>query len=99
MHVSVCSPARFYFLYAVVVAALSAGFCSGCGRGAHANTTEKPTAPELPVIRAAVLEIQPAIWPAVVRTQGSLAADEVAIVGAKVAGRVNDVNFDLGDAV
>lgn len=85
-----------YFLFAIVSCV---GWASGCGHGAHATTTEKPKAPELPVIRAAVLQVQPANWPAVVRTQGSLAADEVAIVGTKVAGRVNTVNFDLGDEV
>jgi len=86
-----------------VVAACSllliAAFASGCGHGAHAETVEKPKAPELPVIKATVLEVRTATWPAIVRTQGSLAADEVAIVGAKVAGRVNAVNFDLGDEV
>jgi RND family efflux transporter MFP subunit len=99
MHFSVWTQTRSHHLAAVVAAVLCAGFFSGCGAGAHANTAEKPRAPELPTMRAAVIEIQPAIWQAVVRTQGSLAADEVAIVGAKVAGRVNDVNFDLGDAI
>jgi membrane fusion protein (multidrug efflux system) len=99
MHVSVSSPARFFCLSSLLLASLSIGVFSGCGPGAHATTAEKPKTPELPVISAAVLEVQPAIWPAVVRTQGSLAADEVAIVGAKVAGRVNEVNFDLGDAI
>jgi membrane fusion protein (multidrug efflux system) len=99
MHVSVWSQARPYLICSLLLASMCTGLFIGCGRGAHANTAEKPKAPELPVISAAVLEIQPAVWPAVVRTQGSLAPDEVAIVGAKVAGRVNEVNFDLGDAV
>jgi RND family efflux transporter MFP subunit len=99
MHFSVWSQVRLISYCAVLAMLLCTGFMSGCGPGAQAHTTEKPKAPELPTITAAVLEMQPAIWPAVVRTQGSLAADEVAIVGAKVAGRVNDVNFDLGDAV
>jgi len=83
----------------LVAAALCIGLISGCGHGAHTTTTEKPKAPELPVISAAVLQVQRANWPAIVRTQGSLAADEVAIVGTKVAGRVNAINFDLGDRV
>src|SRR4051794_10839374 len=99
MPASVWLQARPVLLSAAAVAVLGGGLSAGCGRGAHANTTEKPKAAELPVITAAVLEVQPASWPAVVRTQGSLAADEVAIVGAKVAGRVNEVNFDLGDAI
>jgi len=72
---------------------------SGCGRGAHADTALKAKPNEPPVVQAAVLTIRPTSWPTIVRTQGSLIADEVAIVGAKVAGRVNEVNFDLGDAV
>jgi membrane fusion protein, multidrug efflux system len=72
---------------------------SGCGRGAHADTTPKAKPSEPLVLKAAVLTVRRTSWPAVVRTQGSLIADEVTIVGAKVAGRVNEVNFDLGDAV
>jgi RND family efflux transporter MFP subunit len=34
-----------------------------------------------------------------VRTQGTLAADEVAVVGTKVAGRIAMVHVDLGDVV
>jgi membrane fusion protein, multidrug efflux system len=74
---------------------------AGCSGGAHADTTLKAKAKsdELPVVQAAVLTVRRTSWPAIVRTQGSLIADEVAIVGAKVSGRVNDVNFDLGDSV
>lgn len=38
-------------------------------------------------------------WPQTVRVQGSLLGDEHAIIGAKVAGRVHEVQFDLGTAV
>lgn len=38
-------------------------------------------------------------WPRVVRVQGGLRADEHAVVGAKVAGRVKDVHVDIGAAV
>lgn len=93
--------ARSSAFYLLLFAACCVGLTSGCGHGSQATTVEKekPKAPELPVIRVAVLEVRPTIWPAIVRTQGSLAADEVAIVGAKVAGRVNQVTFDLGDRV
>lgn len=91
--------ARLSATYLLFVIASCVGWASGCGHGTNTSTTEKPPAPELPVIRAAVVQVQPATWPAMVRTQGSLVADEVAIVGAKVAGRVNTVNFDLGDEV
>jgi RND family efflux transporter MFP subunit len=38
-------------------------------------------------------------WPRVIRVQGSLAADEEAVIGAKVAGRVDKVNVDRGTPV
>lgn len=52
-----------------------------------------------PPIRAEVLTIARAAWPTIVRTQGSLFADEVAVVGAKVAGRIADVHVELGDVL
>jgi len=69
---------------------------SGCGSGhAGAPPAEKKAEPE--AIRTEVTLVEAAPWPTVVRTQGSLIADEVAIVGAKVAGRVDEVDVDLGD--
>jgi membrane fusion protein, multidrug efflux system len=38
-------------------------------------------------------------WPLVAKVQGSLFADEVSTVAAKVAGRIVEVNCDLGDEV
>jgi RND family efflux transporter MFP subunit len=72
---------------------------TGCGGGAHADTKPTKETREPPPLKAVILTVEPAPWPAVVRTQGSLIADEVSIVGAKVGGRVNEINFDLGDAV
>jgi RND family efflux transporter MFP subunit len=71
---------------------------AGCGSSTHGDSPQ-PKSTDLPVIKAVVARIEPVNWPAVVRTQGSFIADEVTIVGAKVAGRINEVNFDLGDAV
>jgi len=90
--------AAFAFPVALAAFVCLAGI-SGCGGGAHANTKPAKETREPPPLKAAVLTIEPALWPAVVRTQGSLIADEVSIVGAKVGGRVNEVDFDLGDAV
>ena len=78
---------------------LGAAAVTGCGHGAVAETKETATPAEIPELRAAVLIVEPSKWPTVVRAQGSLIADEMAIVGAKVAGRVSQVNFDLGDVV
>lgn len=78
------------------------GLCivAGCG-GTHADVTAKndQAAKELPEIKAEVMRVEATLWPATVRTQGSLIADEITIVSAKVAGRVNQVDFDLGDRV
>jgi RND family efflux transporter MFP subunit len=71
---------------------------AGCGGGAHTDAL-KTKANEPPHLQAVVATVKPMSWPAVVRTQGSLIADEVTVVGAKSAGRVSEVNFDLGDHV
>ncbi|MCI0358797.1 MAG: efflux RND transporter periplasmic adaptor subunit [Planctomycetaceae bacterium] len=73
-----------------------------CGCGQHAPTDAKvgPNGQaELPLVKAAVLRVEALPWPAIVKTQGSLIADEVTVVGAKVAGRVAEVRVDLGDVV
>ncbi len=44
-----------------------------------------------------IVQLQP--WPQVAKVQGSFAADELAVIAAKVAGRVVEVNCDLGDQV
>jgi len=85
--------------YLPLLAAVVAEVLSGCSRGAHADTTVKKEPSGPPVVKAAVMTVEALNWPAAVRTQGSIIADEVAIVGAKVAGRVQDVTCDLGDVV
>lgn len=69
----------------------------GCGRSASddAAAVGRPAPP----IRAELLTIERAAWPTIVRTQGSLFADEVAVVGAKVAGRIAEVHVELGDVL
>ncbi|MCA9054219.1 MAG: efflux RND transporter periplasmic adaptor subunit [Planctomycetaceae bacterium] len=75
---------------------------SGCGR---ADPTPSPSgaasenrAAKTP-IRGDALEVRLTRWPLVVRSQGTLATDEVTVVGTKVAGRVQAVDVDLGDVV
>ena len=84
---------------------IAVGLClavgGGCGHSAPqpaAKAADKAQA-ELPVVKAAVLTVEAQPWPTIVKTQGSLIADEVAVVGAKVGGRVAQVGFDLGDTV
>ena len=57
------------------------------------------TGADPPPIRTALLEVHPRVWPAIVKVQGSLMADEVSTVGAKLSGRVAWVHVDLGDSV
>src|SRR5262245_17468481 len=98
-----CCPWRAFAAFALpafFAAALAfVGLATGCGHGTPADSAAIAKPSEPAPYQAAVLLVEPTSWPTTVRTQGSLIADEVTIVGAKVAGRVNDVNFDLGDAV
>ncbi len=50
-------------------------------------------------VEARVIQVREQDWPQVVATQGNLDADEVTVVGAKVAGRIDQVAVDLGDQV
>lgn len=67
-----------------------------------AGSRGKPTAAEadrLEELTAETLVLQEVDWPKEVRVQGTLYADEVAAIGARVAGRVNQVHVQLGDVV
>lgn len=70
---------------------------AGCG--GESDTKAAPERPEIPTIEAATLVVESSVFPDLVRTQGSLVADEVTVVGARVAGRVAEVHVDVGDAV
>jgi RND family efflux transporter MFP subunit len=54
---------------------------------------------DLPTVEAELVTVSQQRWPRVIRSQGSLTADEVAILGARVEGRVEQVHADLGDFV
>lgn len=83
---------RIAGIVALVVAA------SGCGAGHEAeHAAAQP--PEIPAITAEVLQVQEVAWPRTVRSQGNLVADEVVVVGARIAGRVEQISVDLGDKV
>lgn len=70
-----------------------------CGCGSTAAPPSEKAEKTLPKLQAVVLEVEEQSWPMIVRSQGSLVADEVAVVGARVAGRVAQVHVDLGDVV
>lgn len=69
------------------------------GCGGKETPKSGPAEAELPTIEVDVVTLQPVQWPRIVRSQGSLNADEVTIVGAKVSGRVAEIHVDLGDFV
>ena len=69
----------------------------GCSKTPKADVSQQDR--PLATIDAEVVTLELSPWPSVVRSQGSLFADEQTVVGAKVAGRVRDVHVDLGDFV
>ena len=80
-----------------VIELLLVGVCvAGCS---ESDTTSPQRSSSSEPIRARVLQVTEQAWPLVVPTQGDLVADETTVVGAKVAGRVERVLVDLGDAV
>ncbi len=69
---------------------------AGCGSPEVPATENKE---ELATLSAEVIQVEPRLWPEIVRTQGSLVADEVSVVGSRVTGRIDQVHVDLGDQV
>jgi membrane fusion protein (multidrug efflux system) len=59
-----------------------------------ASATEAGPAKEVHVV---AVRLEP--WARTVRVQGSLLADEAAVIGSKIAGRVETVHVDLGSVV
>lgn len=78
---------------------LALGMQSGCHQEAAEPKVNDPAKAELPIIDAAVLVVNKQVLPTTVRSQGSLVADDVTVVGTKVAGRVAEVFVDVGDSV
>lgn len=69
----------------------------GCGPGGEQKARKEK--PPVPTIEAAVTTVEVKPWPKIVRSQGSLVADDVSVIGTRVEGRVAAVHVDLGDAV
>ena len=96
------SRARPAMLGALLAAALPAGLLlslAGCQQ--QPAVAARKAAPEAtrktPEVSVTALKLRR--WPQVVRVQGNLAGDEQAVIGAKVAGRVREVQVDLGTLV
>ncbi|MEX2170926.1 MAG: efflux RND transporter periplasmic adaptor subunit [Pirellulales bacterium] len=71
----------------------------GCNRSpAVVDATGAPAKAGVPKqVVVAHAQLQP--WPTTLRVQGSLLADEDALIGTKIAGRVETVTVDLGSIV
>jgi RND family efflux transporter MFP subunit len=82
---------------AAAVLAAAATFLAGCN-GAEAPDAAKAAEPA-PPSEVSVVEARLEIWPETVRVQGSLMGYERAVIGAKIAGRVDAVPVDLGSKV
>ncbi len=67
---------------------------NGCRETESGKKVEPP--PEA-VVQGTLFAIEPSQWPKLVKCQGTLIADVVTTVGAKVAGRIAEVPVDLGD--
>ena len=78
-------------------AALVTLLAAGCQQSAAPQAADKATiaAPK----EVSVIEARLEAWPQTVRIQGSLLADEDALIGSKIAGRVESVAVDLGSVV
>lgn len=87
--------------FVVVITAVSSAFVTvGCEKAASSKAkSEAGEVKTVAVVRGESFAVQPSVWPTTVRCQGSLFAEEVAVVGAKVPGRVTEVFVDLGDVV
>ncbi len=72
---------------------------SAAGCAAPSANESQPDPQVTETMEAEVLTVEMRPWPTVVRSQGSLFADEESVVGSKVAGRVAEVHVDLGDFV
>lgn len=90
---------RSWTLNRKALAVLHVVMLCGCAPERPGNPREKSDEKELPEIVAEVLSVDPQVWPTIVRSQGSLTADEQTVIGAKVAGRIARVHFELGDYV
>ena len=74
-------------------------FATGCNRAEVTTVKAKAKDAELESIDVQVLTVTRQRWPVIVRSQGSLDADEQSVVGSKVSGRVEQIHVDLGDFV
>jgi RND family efflux transporter MFP subunit len=71
----------------------------GCQKASGPAAQAPDASSEAPASKSKVVSAALSKWPRTVHVQGSLLADECAVIGAKVAGRVKQVNVDVGSTV
>jgi RND family efflux transporter MFP subunit len=109
-HAAVCRrrPSRAAGRRAVPAACLllAALAVSGCGRAHHDAAVPPPVAaaarrtePVAAPPAATTVKAEPKPWKATVRSQGGLVADELTVIGARVAGRIAAVTVEVGQRV
>lgn len=76
---------------------VTAGVLVTAGCHYEAETAKKPAEAAEIIVHGTAISIKPSVWPTLVKSQGTLIADEVTTVGAKVSGRIVEVPVDLGD--
>lgn len=72
---------------------------AGCNSHHEATENRAPAAAKGPPPQVVVVEATSQAWPRTISVQGSLLDDDQAVVGAKLAGRVDQVLVDLGTPV
>ena len=80
------------------MATLLSVVAAGCQRASAPNAAADAATPAA-AIEVTVVEARLEPWPQTVRIQGSLLADEDALVGSTIAGRVDSIDVDLGSIV
>lgn len=90
---------HFYVALCALAPAMGAGLVSSGCSGNVAPSPSATGAAEAEAQHVEVVAVARRPWPFTVRVQGTLVEDELAMVGAKVAGRVKEVLVDLGTQV
>ncbi len=94
-HLNAAHVVQLLVLAAVLISATSCNSSKEAAKGGPGGGA----AAEEATISGELLNIQPVSWPVIARVQGSLSADEVSTIASRVAGRIVEVNCDLGDVV
>lgn len=98
-HLYTAHVVQLLVLAAVLISATSCSSSMDATKSGPGGRPGGGAAAEEATISGELLNIQPVPWPVIARVQGSLSADEVSTIASRVAGRIVEVNCDLGDIV